>query len=67
MEERRVTKRLLDGNPGGSRSRGRPRVRWKEQVEEDLKLLGVSNYKRKAANRKEWSKILKEVKALQGL
>jgi hypothetical protein len=32
-----LIKRVLDGKPGGKRSIGRPRLRWMEDVEKDLK------------------------------
>ena len=31
-----AVQRLLGGKPGGRRKRGRPRIRWKDDVELDL-------------------------------
>ena len=36
----------------GKRRRGRPRKRWKEEVERDLQVLGVSRWREFVANRK---------------
>ncbi len=49
MDEKIIGKILLNGNPGGSGSTGKPRAKWKEQVKKNLKLrvLGAINYKRK--------------------
>jgi hypothetical protein len=47
-EENGVLKRMLYGRPGGRRKKERPRLRWLEEVEEDLK------------DRNEWQRILEE-------
>jgi hypothetical protein len=59
---------VLDGKPGGRRTIERPRLRWLEDVEKDLKHLKVRGWRRKAADRQEWANtsILKEAKALRG-
>jgi hypothetical protein len=67
MDDRRLIKRVLDGKPGGRRMIGRPRLRWLEDVEKDLKQLKVRGRQRKAVDRQEWANILKEAKALRGL
>ena len=36
----------------GKRRRGRPRKRWKEEVERDLQVLGVRRWREFVANRK---------------
>jgi len=42
MEEDRMLKKIFTEELEGPRGRGRPRKRWKEEVERDLKVLGVS-------------------------
>ena len=37
MSEERVVKRLYQNTPEGSRSVGRPRLRWMDDVREDLR------------------------------
>jgi len=43
MEEDRMHKKIFTQELEGTRSRGRPRKRWKEEVERDLQVLGVRN------------------------
>ena len=38
----------------GTRRRGRPRKRWKEEVERDLQVLGVRRWRELVADRKKW-------------
>ena len=46
----------------GRRGRGRPRLRWIDDVEEDIRKLGVKRWRRKALAREEWASIIKEAK-----
>ena len=41
MEENRMPKKIFTQELEGTRRRGRPRKRWKEEVERDLQVLGV--------------------------
>jgi hypothetical protein len=52
--------------PGGSRPKGRPKLRWKDQVAEDAPRAGCRNWKRTAHNREDWRKLLKEAKTHPG-
>ena len=51
----------------GTKRRGRPRKRWKEEVERDLQVLGVRRYKELVEDRKKWKYIVRQVKAHSGL
>jgi hypothetical protein len=53
-------RRVFLGNPGGRRKPGRPRLRWLDCVEDDLKTLGVRRWRKKGEDREEWTIILKE-------
>jgi hypothetical protein len=39
MEEDRMVKRIFEGHPDGRRKTGRPRKRWLDYVEENLRLM----------------------------
>jgi len=41
MKEDRTPKKIFTQELEGTRRRGRPRKRWKEEVERDLQALGV--------------------------
>jgi hypothetical protein len=50
-----------------SRPAGRPRLRWLDQVEEDLKKMKVRNWGEKCKDRRLWNEIVKQAKTYQGL
>jgi hypothetical protein len=59
MDYERMEKREFLGNPGGRRKPIRPRLRWLDCVEDDLKT-GVRRWTKKAEDREEWAIIFKE-------
>jgi hypothetical protein len=61
------TKKVLMSQPGESRTRGRPKLRWEDLVTEDAARAGWRNWKRTAHIREDWQKLLKEAKAHPGL
>jgi hypothetical protein len=63
MNEARAVKKIFEGKLEGRRGRGRPRVRWINDVEDDLRRLGVKRRRMKALDREEWASIVKEAKA----
>jgi len=67
MSEERVVKRLYQNTPEGSRSVGRPGLRWMDDVREDLRRMVVTNWRLRAHRREEWKMAVKEDKVLQGL
>ena len=46
MDDQRVPKKILHAKPEGKRSVGRPRLRWPDDVEADLRTIGVRNWTR---------------------
>jgi hypothetical protein len=53
--------------PEGKRKNGRPRMRWMDGVERDLRNMGVVNWKTKAQERDGWRKCLEQAKTHKGL
>jgi hypothetical protein len=52
MEEDRMPKNTFTQELEGTRRRGRPRKRWKEEVERDFQVLGVRRWRELVADRK---------------
>jgi hypothetical protein len=66
--ETKSLKKIFEGKLEGRRGRGRPRLRWVNDVEDDLRKLGVKRWRTKALEREERTSIIKEAKAkLKGL
>jgi hypothetical protein len=51
MNETRSVKKIFEGTLEGRRGRGRPRPRWINDVEDDLRKLGVKRWRTKALDR----------------
>jgi hypothetical protein len=45
MDETRSVKKIFEGKLEGRRGRGRPRLRWTNDVEDDLRKLGVKRWR----------------------
>jgi hypothetical protein len=58
MEDDAMPKRMLKGRPG---------MRWLEEVENDLKRMKVKGWKEKMRNREQWKLAVEEAKARPGL
>jgi hypothetical protein len=67
METKRTVKKLTEWEPCSSRALGRPRLRWIDQVEEDLKKMKVRNKREKCKDRRLWNVIVKQAKTHRGL
>ena len=68
MEEERIPKRILSGNFYTTKPVGRPRNRWADVVQSDaLQLLGIRGWRRRAENRDEWRRLVREAKGRMGL
>ena len=52
MGEDRMPKKIFTQDMEGTRRRGRPRKRCKEEVERDLQVLGVRRWRELVADRK---------------
>jgi hypothetical protein len=61
MEKERIPKKVLSGYFHTTRPVERPRIRWADVVQKDaLQLLGIRGWRRRAANRDEWRRRMRE-------
>jgi hypothetical protein len=68
MEEERIPEEVLNGNFHTTRPVGRPRTRWADVVQWDaLHLLGIRGWRRRAENRDEWRRLMREAEARKEL
>jgi hypothetical protein len=68
MKEERIPKKVLNVNVHNTRPVGRPRTRCADVVQRDaLQLMGTREWRRRAANRVEWRRLMRESKARKGL
>ena len=65
-EDSSLIKRIYRGKPGGKRCVGRPRKKWIEDVEEDIKMMGIRCWRRRAQYREEWIPVVRQALALEG-
>ena len=50
-----------------TRRRGRPKMRWLDDVSMDLRKMGVNEWRDRTRNREAWRHIVEEAKAHRGL
>jgi hypothetical protein len=67
MEEDRMPKKIFTQELEGTRRRGRPRKRWREEVERDLQVQGVRRWRELVIDREKWRGIVRQVTAHSGL
>jgi hypothetical protein len=67
MEEQRDPRKKLWKKPGGRRKRGKPRTRWIDNVEDDLRKMGIKRWRLRSADRREWRGICEAARVLQEL
>jgi hypothetical protein len=67
MEDNAMPKRMLKGRLYSKRRKGRPRMRWLDDVESDLKKMEVKGWKEKMRDREQWRLVVEEAKAYPGL
>jgi hypothetical protein len=67
MEEDRMPKKIFTQELEGTRRRGRPRKRWREEVERDLQVLGVRRWRELVIDRDKWRGAVRQDKAHSGL
>jgi hypothetical protein len=59
--------RILDAKPEGRRKRVRPKLKWEDRVDKDVKTLVERNWKNLARNRQIWQNLLRKGMAQKGV
>jgi hypothetical protein len=67
MDNNRTVKKVLDTKPIGTRKIGRPKLRWEDDVIQDIKTLEVKNWRNLAMEKESWQTLLRKAKAHVGL
>jgi hypothetical protein len=67
MEKSSMPKTVMREKIYTRRKRGRPKVRWLDDVQEDLQEMGIEGWRRKAQDRDQWRRIAQEAKTHVGL
>jgi hypothetical protein len=68
MDGAHMAKKVFVSKPEGRRDIGRPKLRWLDDIEDDIKALGIRRWRIKAQDRNEWTAIKREAKVkLKGL
>ena len=57
MPEENPVKKLTLLRPEGSRRAGRPKLRWLDGVEKDLRTLSIRGWRRRALDRGRWKEV----------
>jgi hypothetical protein len=58
---------ITEWTPYKTRPAGTPRLRWMDQVEEDLKRMKITGWRAKVEDRQEWNRIVEQSKTHPGL
>jgi len=57
MDDERSVKNQLEGKPGGRKIEGRPRLRWKYDVELVLRNMGETKRRTRVLERIQWAPV----------
>jgi len=67
MEAGAMPRRMMEGRLFIGRRKGRPRLRWMDDVVADLRVMKIRQWTEKAEDREQWRLVVKETKAHPGL
>jgi hypothetical protein len=63
MQDTAIPKKMLYGKLYATRRRGRPKMRWLDDVSTDLRKMGINKWRDRARIREAWRCIVKVAKA----
>ena len=67
MAEDNNVQKIKRWKPMSKRPIGRPKIRWEDDVLEDIKSMNVHNRKNVAQNRDRWKKLVEQARTLNRL
>ena len=67
MKNDKTLNKIFNTKPDGVRRVRRSKLRWEDDVDQNMRILGVKNWKKVALDRDEWAKLLKKARAHKGL
>jgi hypothetical protein len=67
LEKQNPARRVFAAVVKGRRQKGRPKLRWDDEVTGDAKKLGERHWRSTARNRDGWQKLLRKALAQSGL
>jgi len=62
-----MPRKIMEGRLFIRRRKGRPRLRWMDDVVADLKVVKIKQWMEKTKVREQWSLVVEETKAHPGL
>ena len=67
MAEDNILQNITRWKPMSKRPIRRPKIRWEDDVLEDIKSIIISNWKKVAQNRDSWKKVVEQFRTLYSL
>jgi hypothetical protein len=67
MEVGAMARKMMEGRLFIGRRKGRPRLRWMEDVVADLRVMKIKQWTEKTKDRQQWRMVVEETKAHAGL
>ena len=67
MAEDNNVQKIKRWKPMYKRPIGRPKIRWEDDVLEDIKSMNVGNWRNVAQNRNRWKKVVEQDRTLNRL
>jgi len=67
MAEDNNVKKIKRWKPMSERPTGRPKLRWEDDVLEDIKSMNVCNWKNVTQNRDRWKRVVEQARTLNRL